>query len=103
MPDVVSKQKEIEQGEFAMQAKIEERAMALNQEDPDQAIQLLTRYCNDNAYEVMNKWWDFAHLLMAKYNLGFNNYPKASVKMGYPEKWRDQVGYKNGPTSYKKK
>lgn len=103
LPDLIAKQKEIEQNEFSLQRQIEDRALALYREDPETAQQMLTAYCNDNALDVMRKWWDFDHFLMEKYNSGFINKPKLSVKMGYPEKWREQAGYKNGPTTYTRK
>jgi dipeptidase len=101
--DVVAKQKEIEQAEFLLQKQVDEKALALYQKNPEDAKKFLTKVCEDNVLEIMQKWWSFNHYLMEKYNSGFINKPKASQKMGYNKTWRDQVGYKNGPTSYSEK
>jgi dipeptidase len=102
LPDLISKQKEIEQNEFSLQKEIDVRALALYRNDPEETQQMLTGFCSDNAFDVMNKWWHFTHFLMEKFNSGFINQPKPSVKMGYPEKWRDRADYKKGPISYRK-
>ena len=103
LPDVVSKQKEIELNEFSLVGEMDQEALALYQKNPERAKQKLTEFCNQNVQSVMQQWWDLVHFLMEKYNSGFINQPKPCEKMGSPEKWRDSVGYKKGPISYRKK
>lgn len=103
LPDVVARQKEIEGNELAQQADVERQALELYRENPKRAQDFLTQFCSGNVEDVVQKWWDFAHFLMEKYNAGFINKPKPGQKMGMPEKWRNQVGYQDGPVRYRKK
>lgn len=102
LPDLVAKQKEIEQKQFDQQMQMDEKALSLYQNNPDAARAMLTEFCANNTQDVMHEWWDLTHFLMGKYNAGFINQPKPCEKMGYPEKWRKQVGYQKGPTQYRK-
>lgn len=102
LPDLVAKQKSMETEQFALQQEIDAKALALYKDNPDAARKMLTTRCDDNAKHVMSEWWVLVHHLMEKYNSGFINQPDPSTKMGSPEKWRDQVGYKKGPITYKK-
>lgn len=100
--DIKAKQKELEDKEFSEQAKIDKKALDLHKKDPEQAKEYLTKYTVDNANQVVDEWWKLADFLIAKYDDGFVNSPKLAEEVGYPEWWRDQVGYKDGPTTYKK-
>lgn len=102
LPDLLAKQKELEQKQFALQQKIDEKALALYKKNPADAQKFLTDFCKTNAQDILLEWWNLVHFLMEKYNNGFINKPEPSEKMGYPEKWRESVGYKNGPISYRK-
>jgi len=98
--DVRAKQKQLEMAEISQQESIEQNAL---NEGAENAKEYLTSYCQVNANYIISQWWEFFHLLAAKYSDGFINIPKVGIKMGYPQWWKDQVGYKNGPTSYQKK
>lgn len=101
--DIRSKQKEIEDKEFAMQPAVEIAALELYKKDPNLAKRYLTDYCTDNANRVVNEWWKLADSLIVKYDDGYVNEPKDIAKpVGYPEWWLKEVGYDKGPITYKK-
>jgi len=100
--DIQKKQEEIENHEFAMTKKLENKALALYKKSPRLAKEILTNYCNNNTQFVLHHWWDLARYLIAKYTDGYQNIPKVGQNIGYPKKWRDKVGYQNGPKSYEK-
>jgi len=100
--DVQSAQREIEGKAFAMQPAVESAALQLNSIDPKLANEYLTNYCVDNASRVLAKWWALSDTLIQKYADGYVNDPSIGTKIGYPAWWRKDVGFQNGPTSYKK-
>jgi len=100
--DIQTKQKEIEDREFAEQADVEKKAMELYRTSPMLVSDYLTDYCNSNALRVVSEWWDMADMLVSKYDDGYVNDPKVAEEVGYPEWWRKDVGYQNGPKSYEK-
>lgn len=101
--DIQAKQKDIESKALAMQPAVESAALQLNSVDPKLANEYLTNYCVDNANRVLASWWSLADTLIQKYADGYVNDPNIGTKIGYPEWWRKDVGFQNGPTSYKKK
>lgn len=100
--DITSKQKELEDQEFSRRSQIEKKALVLYKKDPKLARQYLTKYTIENAEEVVAQWWELADRLVAKYSDGYVNFPKLGEDVGYPMWWLGRVGYKNGPTTYKK-
>jgi len=101
--DVKAKQAEIEGKALAMQPAVETAALALNKVDPKLANEYLTNYCVDNANRVLASWWALSDAIIQKYADGYVNDPSLGTKIGYPEWWRKDVGFQNGPTSYKKR
>ncbi|NLV23655.1 MAG: dipeptidase, partial [Deltaproteobacteria bacterium] len=103
--DIRAVQESLENDVFAGQKEIEAKALALwNQDDKMGARNLLTQYSDSNAAAVLEDWWKLAELLYVKYNDGYIN---TDVEIGhpvfYPAWWLEQVGYKDGPTSYEKR
>jgi dipeptidase len=78
---------------FARQAEIEARAVELLETDPEQARKYLTEYSNASAERTVKAWWELSELLITKYNDGYINLPETGQPVGYPEEWRDAVGY----------
>jgi dipeptidase len=102
--DIGQKQDEIEIAEMEGIKKMDEQALALYKQDPEKARQLLTDYCETQANQVVKDWWDFAWLLVARYDDGYVNAPgKMAQEVGYPREWYDKAEWKDGPTSYQKK
>jgi dipeptidase len=99
--DILKKQRFIELKEFKNQKKVESLALKLFKKDPKKAKEYLVDYCNNNCEHVLEKWWDLAKFLIIKYTDGYINIPKVAENVGYPKWWRDDVGYTNGPKSYK--
>lgn len=100
--DIIAKQKEIEEMEFAMQPAVETAAMELHKRAPRLANKYLTDYSIDNANRVVKEWWKLADMLIVKYNDGYVNIPEQAEEVGYPEWWLKKVGYDKGPISYKR-
>ena len=101
--DIQKMQKEIETNEVSKQSEIEKKALNLYKQNTRLSKEFLTEYCLNNADAVLKKWWQLSYFLIEKYSDGYLNKPKMSQEIGYPAWWRDKVGYKNGPTTYKKK
>ncbi|MBU1026455.1 MAG: C69 family dipeptidase [Candidatus Margulisbacteria bacterium] len=100
--DITAKQKGVEEEEFAVLPKIDEQALELYNKDPKLAKQFITKYSTNNANKVVKDWWALGDFLIAKYDDGYVNKPDMARDVGYPMWWLDEVGYKNGPTTYKK-
>ena len=101
--DIQQKQDEIEHAEIEGIKKMDEQALALYKKDPEKAQQLLTTYCETQANQVVKDWWEFAWILVARYDDGYVNAPgKMAQEVGYPEDWYDKSEWPNGPTSYEK-
>ncbi|MBU0672754.1 MAG: C69 family dipeptidase [Candidatus Margulisbacteria bacterium] len=99
--DIVAKQQQLEAVEFTNLPKVDQQALALYKNDPKAAKQYLTKYLTDNANKVVKEWWALGDYLIAKYDDGYVNKPKMAEDVGYPNWWLDQVGYADGPTTYK--
>lgn len=63
--------KDIEDGAFASQAKLEEEALALYKKDPKKAKALLTKYCLDQADQAVAAYWKLADKLWLRYSGNF--------------------------------
>ncbi len=76
-------------------------AMA-QQPDPAQ----LARLCDDNAGEILARWWALADMLIAKYSDGYINPPpqrpqnQPAIPIGYPADWLGITNYRDGPIDY---
>jgi dipeptidase len=101
--DIQQKQNEIEPVLIEDIKEMDKQALALYKEDPKKAQELLTTYCETQANQVVEEWWNFAWTLVARYDDGYVNAPgEMSQEVGYPEDWYDKSEWPNGPTTYKK-
>ena len=89
---------------FADQEELESRALSLwHKGNRRAARKLLTRYSDRNAAELLGAWWNLADFLYVKYNDGYINTDREIAQpVFYPAWWLKQVGYEDGPTSYRK-
>ncbi|GAB7216847.1 hypothetical protein OS42_34590 [Dickeya oryzae] len=84
-------------------ARIAEWDNAMAQQ-PDLAQ--LTRLCEQNADEVLARWWALADMLIAKYSDGYINPPPLrpqnppAIPIGYPADWLSITNYRDGPINY---
>jgi dipeptidase len=102
--DIHAARDRFEAGAFGTQPELEARAVALwKQGDKNGARALLTRHSENIAAQVLREWWKLAEHLYIKYNDGYLN-TRAGIARSvfYPAWWLKEVGYENGPTSYKK-
>jgi len=89
---------------FGLQKALEDKALALWKKGDKQAAQtLLTLHADMLAADVLADWWALSEQLYIRYNDGYLN-TKAGVAQAvfYPTWWLKQVGYEQGPVSYKK-
>lgn len=103
--DIRAVQKRFENNAFDRQREIEANALALwNKGNQKGARQMLTNYSDQNAAAVLKDWWKLSENLYIKYNDGYiNTKENIAQPVFYPAWWLQQVGFKNGPTSYEKK
>jgi dipeptidase len=88
--DIKVAQKELEGDFFAMQATVEMAAETLYKKDPALAVKYLTNYSNDCANRAVDRWWQLADELVAKYDDGYIN---ALDQVGYPTWWLKEVDF----------
>ena len=78
-------------------------AAALHMTDPAAARAYLTDFSSDTAETIAAAWWQLAGRLIAKYSDGFINTPEQMAQqVPYPEWWKKQAGFQNGPKKYGK-
>ena len=81
--------------------KMDKQALALYKNNPKKARKLLTSYCETQANQVVKDWWEFAWILIARYDDGYINAPEKMVQeVGYPKNWYDKSNWSKGPTKY---
>ncbi len=101
--EIFAKQQEYESKEIAILEAVETAALQLYKKDPELAREYLTNFGIGNAERIVEEWWTFSELLIAKYDDGFIEEPgKEPVETGYPEWWLKQVGYADGPITYER-
>jgi len=66
--DIRKAQQEWEIGALTKIPDIDRQAADLYAKSPAKAVQLLTRFSNDNAAKVVDAWWDLGDSLLVKYN-----------------------------------
>jgi dipeptidase len=102
--DIRDMQDMIELAELDMQRTVDSTFVELWAADPDSAVSYITGYTMANAQDVVDRWWEFAGYLIAKYDDGYIMEPDQEHpqprQVGYPREWRDAVGYREGPVSY---
>ena len=67
-PSLRQARAELEQGYLAAQHNVEEHALKLYQQSPDEAIRFLTHYSSDCANRMMQRWTALGQYLIVKYN-----------------------------------
>jgi dipeptidase len=89
---------------FGAQTQNEAKALALwTKGDKAGARALLTKQSDANAAAVLADWWKLSEQLYIRYNDGYFNTPdNIAQPVFYPSWWLKQVGYEQGPVSYKK-
>lgn len=66
----------------------------------------LTEFCAQNANTILERWWELADRLIAKYSDGYVNARPAPPQnppptpIGYSSEWLAVTNYRSGPTSY---
>jgi len=103
LEDIRKKQDEIELAEIEGIKQMDRKALTLYRENPEKARQFLTTYCETQANQVVKDWWEFAWLLVARYDDGYVNAPgQMAREVGYPEEWYPTSRWPEGPTTYRK-
>ncbi|SDK51069.1 Dipeptidase [Maridesulfovibrio ferrireducens] len=102
--DIHSVRDRFEAEAFGRQLGIEQTALSLiKNKKKAEAKEMLTKYCDDNAQKVLNKWWKLSEHLYIKYNDGYlNTSAGIAQSVFYPAWWLKQVGYEKGPLTYAK-
>jgi dipeptidase len=101
--DIMQKQDELELAEIQAVRAMDEKALGEYAKDPAAAREMLSRFCENQAGQVVDAWWDFAWELVARYDDGFVNAPgKMAQDVGYPRAWYEKTDWSNGPTTYAK-
>lgn len=61
-----------------------------------------SKFCTDNAAEVIGEWWQLASSLIVKYNNGCITTGPRNImkKIDYPKEWLQKVGFNDGPIEY---
>jgi len=101
--DIQARQRELETAMFAEIPVADAAAAALHMTDPAAARAYLTDFSSDTAETIAAAWWQLAGRLIAKYSDGFINTPEQMAQqVPYPEWWKKQAGFQNGPKKYGK-
>ena len=104
--EVKELQEKLENKQFALQPAIESVALELYKVDPELAREFLTDYCQNNANNVVDAYWELADKLIVKYrNNRLNTFNEEigrgkSTSIGYPAWWLKSVGYEKGVGDY---
>jgi dipeptidase len=102
--DIRAAQAHFETDAFARQAELEAMALSLwEQDEQKSARQLLTQYSAETTAAVLSAWWNLSETLYIKYNDGYlNTVDGIAQPLFYPAGWLKQVGFQNGPDSYRR-
>lgn len=98
--DILPLQEELE---LLQLQRIQEWDDTVKNQSEAEAIQQVTQFCDENAKYVLEKWWELADTLIAKYSDGYINLPgpdQQPKEVGYSATWLSYTNYRNGPTSY---
>jgi dipeptidase len=91
--DIKTVQEELESSFFAMQKPIEMAAVSMYEEDPELAVEFITDYTHNCCNKAVDRWWELARELIAKYDDGYVNDLES---VGYPTWWLEEVGFGEG-------
>ncbi|GMI40632.1 hypothetical protein TrCOL_g10016 [Triparma columacea] len=98
-PDVVKMQKKFEDAWFENQEAVEELGLSIGGYGGDVAIVgYLTDWCNEQAADVLDTWWKFLDVLMAKFRDGYimqdiHTETLSPTKIFFPRWWLESVGF----------
>lgn len=87
--DIKVMQNKFEGDFFAMQPAVEQAAVAMHARDPKLAVKYLTDYTSGIMNNVVDSWWKFSEVLIAKYSDGY----VGGKSVGYPTEWLKEVGF----------
>ncbi len=96
--DVRDAQEKYEKSVMRLIPEIDNIAHKFYKQSPEKAKAYLTKYCNDNANNVINTWWKLGDDLLVKYNhlWIYNVKERKRSRPTYPEFWlRELVKYNN--------
>ena len=83
------------------QSVIDEAAITLYKQDPQLAVDFLTKFCAENAQTVRNAAWDLLDFYIWKYNMGFVTENGRVNTVSYPESWLRRVIELDEPDHFK--
>lgn len=91
--DVRKAQEKWEKTAIERTTEIDEKAMKLFKQSPEQAGKYLTDYCNNNADLVINAWWKLGDDLLVKYNhlWMFDVKERKRTALKYPDWWLEEL------------
>ena len=90
----------MELAELESVKKMDKQALEVYKKNPAKARELLTEFSKNQAGQVVKNWWDFAWLLVARYDDGYVNAPgKMAQEVGYPDEWYKKSKWPDGPTT----
>lgn len=90
--DVQQKQEEIENGFFAQQEEIENKAIKLLNKDKAKGAAMLASYSYQAMEDVYERWKELSATIFTKYNDGYVKDAKGRPQnVGYPLEWRKRV------------
>jgi dipeptidase len=91
--DVRKAQEKWEKSAINRTPEIDNKALALYKKSPEQAVEYMTDYCNNNANLVINAWWDLGDQLLVKYNhwWEFDVKERKRKALEYPEWWLKEL------------
>lgn len=87
--------------ELAQLALVREWDALVEGKPLDEAIALITEWCEENAKGLLAEWRQLGETLIAKYSDGYINLPDTRARdVGYPATWLSETNYSEGPTTY---
>lgn len=108
-PDLLKVQQELESKFLSQQSEIENKASQLYADSPAKAVAYLTEYSNEQAQYAFDKWKKLGGFLTIKYMDGIvrkekdgefirneHGNPSAPQRVGYPQKFYDEVVKQTG-------
>ena len=100
--DIENIQETIEVQELAKITGSDIQALEIfNTSGTEECTEFLTDFCSSNSDSVVSAWWNFADLMIVKYDDGYINTPgHMAHEVGYPQAWLNEAGWRQGPISY---
>jgi len=91
--DVRKVQAKWEDGALNRMFAIDKAASELFRQDPALASEFLTNYCNNNAENVIDAWWELGNQLLVKYNhlWIYDTKTRKRIRLEHPEWWLKEL------------